>query len=239
MKRIIPIKHEKIWGYEIWLNSPVVGKETSFEDGNLTKEGPLVKIIKANMPLSVQVHPDDNLAKELENQENGKSESWYILDAEKDAELVLGLNDYEEEAIRKQITNGLFEDNLIKQKISKNEFYNIPAGLIHGIGAGCLVFEIQQPSDVTYRYYDYNRLENGKPRELHIDKALRSQKNLDWNLKQDSEGYFDLGFCKQKYFNQLSKVKTNSIVVNLETYETFLTQKEEEINFNKYVVIEW
>lgn len=102
MKKIIPIRFDKIWGYEIWLSSPLKGKETLFEDGEKVSFGPLIKIIQANQPLSVQVHPNDEWAKKLENQDNGKSESWYVLEAKPGSSLVTGLSTFDEQVIREK-----------------------------------------------------------------------------------------------------------------------------------------
>lgn len=134
----------------------------------------LIKLIDAKKDLSVQVHPTDEYAKEHENGQLGKTEMWYVLDASKDASLVYGLNrDCTEEEIRRAIADGTLMRYMQKVPIHKDDLFFIRAGTIHAIGAGALVAEIQENSNLTYRLYDYDRVEkNGKKRELHVDKAL-------------------------------------------------------------------
>lgn len=126
----------------------------------------LIKIITSNNKLSIQVHPDDNYAKIHENCK-GKKEMWYILDAQKGASIVIGTTITSKEKLKKELENNHIENYLNEIEVHKGEIYYIPCGLIHGIGQGCTILEIQQNSDVTYRIYDYNR-----DRELHIKKAL-------------------------------------------------------------------
>lgn len=132
----------------------------------------LIKYIDANDDLSIQVHPDDETAKERHNA-YGKTEMWYIVDAEKDASLVLGFNHEIDKATYLQaLHQNKLMDLLNVQKVKKGESFFIPAGLVHAIGKGCLIAEIQQTSDITYRIYDYNRKDaNGNTRELHTDLA--------------------------------------------------------------------
>ena len=132
----------------------------------------LIKYIDANDDLSIQVHPDDETAKERHNA-YGKTEMWYIVDADKDASLVLGFNHEIDKATYLQaLHQNKLMDLLNVQKVKKGESFFIPAGLVHAIGKGCLIAEIQQTSDITYRIYDYNRKDaNGNTRELHTDLA--------------------------------------------------------------------
>lgn len=134
----------------------------------------LIKFIDAKQDLSVQVHPTDEYAKEHENGQLGKTEMWYVLDAGREANLVYGLNrSCTEEEIRKAITNGTLHHYLQRVPIHKDDVFFIQAGMIHAIGAGALVAEIQESSNLTYRLFDYDRIgKDGKKRELHIDKAL-------------------------------------------------------------------
>ncbi len=134
----------------------------------------LIKLIDAKSDLSVQVHPDDEYAMKNENGSLGKTEMWYVLDAAKNSELVYGLRrDIDSKKLRKSIHDGTIEKHLQRVKINSDDVFYIEAGTIHAIGAGALIAEIQESSNLTYRLYDYNRLDkNGKPRELHIDKAL-------------------------------------------------------------------
>lgn len=129
----------------------------------------LVKLIDAARDLSVQVHPSD-----ADVDGFGKTEMWYILDAAPDAYIYYGLRRaMTEEEVRAAIDKGTLTRYLNKIKVKPNEVYFIPAGLIHAIGAGVLVAEVQENSDYTYRLYDFNRVDkNGQKRDLHIDKAL-------------------------------------------------------------------
>ena len=142
-------------------------------DYNSEKFPILIKFIDAEQNLSVQVHPDNEYALKYEN-ELGKTEMWYIIDAKPGAKIVYGLNDnYTRGDLQNLIDNNKFEDCLNYIEVKPGDVYFIPAGLVHAIGKGILIAEIQQNSDTTYRFYDYNRPDtNGNPRELHIDKAL-------------------------------------------------------------------
>lgn len=133
----------------------------------------LIKIIDAKNNLSIQVHPDDEYAKRVEH-EFGKTEIWYVLDADDDAQLIYGFkNKISKEDFRKAIENNTLPEILNSVKVKKGDLFFIEAGTVHAIGKGTLIAEIQQNSNSTYRVYDYGRLgKDGKPRELHIDKAV-------------------------------------------------------------------
>ena len=134
----------------------------------------LIKFIDAKEELSVQVHPDDAYAMKYENDSLGKTEFWYVLDAAEDAKLVYGLSrNVDAEVIKKSIKQGTIEKYLQKVPIKKDDVFYIKAGTVHAIGAGALIAEIQESSNLTYRLYDYDRVDGqGKKRELHVDKAL-------------------------------------------------------------------
>lgn len=133
----------------------------------------LIKLIDAKQDLSVQVHPDNEYAMRVEN-EYGKTECWYILDCEEDAELIYGFNrELTNEEFRKAVKENTFLDAVNKVKVKKGDLFFIEAGTLHAIGKGILLAEIQQNSNTTYRVYDYGRLgTDGKPRELHTEKAI-------------------------------------------------------------------
>ena len=132
----------------------------------------LFKLIDAKDNLSVQVHPDDAYALKNEHQ-FGKTEAWYILDCDDGAELLLGFaQDVTKEAFCAAIKENRLTDLVNHVKVKPGELYFIPSGTLHAICKGILLAEIQQNSNVTYRIYDYGRLQNGKPRDLHIDRAL-------------------------------------------------------------------
>ena len=134
----------------------------------------LIKFIEAKQDLSVQVHPTDEYAKEYENGQSGKTEMWYVLDAGREASLVYGLNQTcTKDEFRQAIAEGTVMRYLQKVPIHKDDVFFIQAGTIHAIGAGALIVEIQENSNLTYRLYDYDRIgKDGKKRKLHIDKAL-------------------------------------------------------------------
>lgn len=132
----------------------------------------LVKVIDANDDLSVQVHPDDAYAQKVEKVSFGKTECWYILDAAEDASIVLGHHAKSKETLNELIEDGKWNDLLQKVPVHRGDFFYVPSGTIHAIGEGIMILEIQQSSDITYRVYDYDRLnDDGTKRELHLDKA--------------------------------------------------------------------
>lgn len=134
----------------------------------------LVKLLDASDDLSVQVHPDDDYAFNFENGQLGKTEMWYILHAEPGANIVYGLKEgVQKNDVISAINAGNFQGLLNYVPAYNGDVFFIPAGLVHALGAGLLVVEIQQDSDLTYRVFDYNRLDDsGQPRQLHIQKAL-------------------------------------------------------------------
>ena len=133
----------------------------------------LVKLIDAKKDLSVQVHPDDEYAMRVEHS-LGKTEMWYVLDARKNSKLIYGFNrDVNAEVVKRALQEGTIEKILNHVPIRKDDLFFIEAGTVHAIGAGALIAEIQESSNITYRLYDYNRKDkNGNTRELHIEKAL-------------------------------------------------------------------
>lgn len=133
----------------------------------------LIKYIDAKENLSIQVHPNDKYARKHEG-DNGKNEMWFVLAADEGAFIYLGFSrDVTKEEVRRRIADNTLEEVLNRVEVKPNEAFYIPAGTVHAIGAGCLICEVQQTSNVTYRIYDYGRTdENGKPRELHVKKAL-------------------------------------------------------------------
>jgi len=133
----------------------------------------LTKLIDARDTLSVQVHPDDAYAQRVEHQHNGKTECWYILSAQDGAELVYGwAHDTNRAEYEQRVANGTLGEILRRVPVKAGETYYLPAGTLHAIGAGIILFETQQASDLTYRIFDWNRTgSDGKPRELHVQKA--------------------------------------------------------------------
>lgn len=134
----------------------------------------LAKFLDAADWLSIQVHPDDQFAAQLEGQARGKTEAWYIIRAEPGARLVIGVkSDTTREEMAAAIRENRLEDYLVYAEVNAGDVFYIPAGTIHAIGPGLTLYEIQQCSDTTYRLYDWGRMDlNGAPRPLHIDKAI-------------------------------------------------------------------
>ncbi len=133
----------------------------------------LIKLIDARDRLSVQVHPDDEYARRVEG-EYGKTEMWYVLDCDEGAQLLYGVNrGLTAEEFRRRIADGTLDEVCRYVEVHKGDVFFIPAGTLHAIGKGILIAEVQQNSATTYRVSDYGRLgADGKPRELHIDKAV-------------------------------------------------------------------
>lgn len=132
----------------------------------------LIKIIDAKDDLSVQVHPDDEYAFVHENGSLGKTECWYILDCDEDAKIVIGHNARSKEELASMIHEGRWTDLITPRPIHKGDFFQIDPGTVHAIKTGTLILETQQSSDITYRIYDYGRLQNGKPRQLHVEQSI-------------------------------------------------------------------
>ncbi len=133
----------------------------------------LIKYIDAAHNLSVQVHPDDEYARRVEN-DNGKTEMWYVFGAEKGAGIYCGFKrDTNKEEFLSKVKDGTVEELLNFIPVKEGDCFLIEAGTVHAIGAGCVICEVQQSSNVTYRVYDYNRKgADGKPRPLHVEKAV-------------------------------------------------------------------
>lgn len=132
----------------------------------------LIKIIDAKDDLSIQVHPDDAYARINENGSLGKTECWYILDCKEDQDIVIGHNAATKEELVSMVNQKEWNQFIRTLPIKKGDFFQINPGTVHAIKGGTLILETQQNSDVTYRVYDYDRLTDGMPRELHIDKSI-------------------------------------------------------------------
>ncbi|HOO61811.1 MAG TPA: class I mannose-6-phosphate isomerase [Bacillota bacterium] len=173
---------------EAWLLSPspetsviadgeLAGKDISalLSSGEkLEEEFPLlIKLIDAKEALSIQVHPDDAYAKKM-HLTRGKTEMWYVLDAKPDSYIYYGFSTpVDEETLREKIDDGSILDVLQKTEVHKGDVYYIPSGTLHAIGPGIVIAEVQQNSTITYRVFDFDRVdEDGNTRELHVDDAL-------------------------------------------------------------------
>jgi len=209
----------------------VSGQQTMSRSARL-QEGELpilIKFIDAKRDLSVQVHPTDQYAREHENGQLGKTEMWYVLDAARDARLVYGLkHDCDKASVRAAIANGTVEKYLQKVSVKKDDLFLIEAGTIHAIGAGTLIAEIQENSNLTYRLYDYDRIDrNGQKRELHIDKGLAvANLNSSAEPKQPlrvlnyRQGVACELLCRCKYF------ETYRMIINTERRQVVQYQSD-------------
>lgn len=192
----------------------LLGKEIS------TKEFPLlIKLITAQDKLSVQVHPNDEYADRVEK-DSGKTEAWYVVDAEENASLIVGTKDCDKETFKKAIEEGNLDKYLNKVPVKKGDFFYVQSGLVHAICEGVLIAEIQQNSDTTYRVYDYNR-----GREIHVEKALEV---IDFSLKGEKSkgilveerGYNKIYLCLGEYFT-IQKYEINTSVKETSDEERF------------------
>ena len=152
---------------KVWEEHPEV-----FGNFNSARFPLMTKIIDAREDLSIQVHPDDDYARVHENGSLGKTECWYILDAPEGSTLVFGHHAQSKEELSAMIHEGRWSDFIREIPVKKGDFIQIDPGTVHAIKGGLLLLETQENSDITYRVYDYDRLQNGKPRELHIKKSL-------------------------------------------------------------------
>lgn len=167
--------------------SQVLKEHPEFLGSHPNTEGELpilVKLIDARQDLSVQVHPDDDYACEHEGGQLGKTEMWYVLSADEDASLIYGFNkNVSKDQVRDAALKGQLMNHLQKVPVKKGDLFFIKAGTVHAIGAGTVVAEVQENSNLTYRLYDFDRVDrHGNKRELHIDKAL-SVMNLNKSME--------------------------------------------------------
>lgn len=177
----------------------------------------LIKIIDANDKLSVQVHPDDDYANRVEG-EPGKTEAWFVIAAKPDAQIIYGLKDeVSRENFRQAFRTGDIMACLREVAVKQGDMVYIPSGLVHALLDGVLVYEVQQNSDTTYRVYDYGRVDkDGRPRDLHIDKALDvikfdGQEDAPYNKDKIESPYFQMQ--KIRIDNERPDVSNDSFLI--------------------------
>ncbi|WP_142825948.1 mannose-6-phosphate isomerase, class I [Planococcus soli] len=187
---------------EVWQNYPqLFGSETTDSDFPL-----LVKILDANDQLSVQVHPDDHYAQELAHKPFGKTECWYILDCDEDAEIIIGHQAQSREEFQQLVSKGEWHKLFQSIKVKKGDFVYVPSGTLHSIGKGIVILETQQSSDITFRLYDYDRVDpEGKKRELHLEEAMAvmtcpHQQVIQSNLKEQLNNLESTRLIEGEYF---------------------------------------
>ncbi|MFC4025158.1 mannose-6-phosphate isomerase, class I [Oceanobacillus longus] len=167
----------------------------------------LIKILDAADDLSVQVHPNDQFARDVENVPYGKTECWYVLSAEEGAELVLGHHATTRKELERMMDNGEWDNLLKKVEVKAGDFVYVPSGTIHAIGKGIVILETQQSSDITYRVYDYDRADaSGQTRELHLErsKEVTTVPHQDAHAEQTETHIDDLAINKlveEQYFS--------------------------------------
>lgn len=224
--------------------SELIGKRVFEKYGN--KFPLLFKFIDADQNLSLQLHPDDELAQKRHNS-FGKTEMWYILQADENSGIYVGFNqDYSKEECLTELQKGNFEEVMNFEKVKPGDFYYIKPGLVHSIGKGVLLAEIQQSSDITYRLYDWNRKDlNGKPRKLHTQLAIDAidfefdEFKLDYeNKSNDFENIVDNVFFKTRKLNLTKNLHID--YSNTDSFVVFMCVKggaiihtsEQEISLN-------
>lgn len=243
-----PLLKTLIWGTESWQISGVKDNETLTQDGQslntLVKEQKgalvgqsnyerfgdefplLIKFIDARQDLSIQVHPTDEIA-HRQGKARGKTEMWYVMDSQPDAKLYNGLKmQITPEEYKQMVANDTICDALAQYQVREGDCFFIPAGRIHAIGAGCYLAEIQQTSDVTYRIYDYGRLDkDGNPRQLHTREAAES---IDYTVLADYrtqyEPHQDEGqlLVECPYFNTAVYDLTEPMTIDYSELDSFV-----------------
>lgn len=227
--KLKPYLSEKIWGWEKWVLSCHEDGKCTVQEGTYAGQElsellgcgnnfPILnKIIKAEDTLSVQVHPNDDYAKKVENS-NGKTECWYILEAKEGATLVSGIKSgLNKDKLREIIEQGKLEDYLVRINIKRGDFIYIPAGTVHAIEDGVKLIEVQQSSNITYRLHDW-----GRGRELHIEKSLDV---IDYEGKNNGGKIDNFTKLETPYF------KVEKIIVQNNYVDTVVE------SFHSYIVI--
>lgn len=218
-----PLKNSLITNLIEEYKDDLVGGKVYQEFGN--KFPLLFKFIDAHEDLSVQLHPDDHLASNRHSS-FGKTEMWYIIQAEKDGRLILGFNQKMDEAIyKKSIASNSITNILHSETVKKGDVFFIAPGTVHAIGAGVVLAEIQQTSDITYRIYDWDRPDtSGKLRELHQDLAIEA---INYNSLHAKVSYSDIEneivLLKRSTYFETNKLRiTKNISRDLSQIDSFI-----------------
>ena len=187
----------------------------------------LVKFIDARDDLSIQVHPDDELAAARHNGSKGKTEMWYVVKADEGAHLMSGMSQQiTPEEYVSRIEDNTITDVLCDYKVSAGDVFFLPAGRVHSIGRGCFIAEIQQTSDITYRIYDFGRLGlDGKPRELHVE---QSKDAVDYSVHDDYKTSYTpelnkpVSLVECRYFKTHLLDLTDAVEVPVKANDSFM-----------------
>ena len=201
-------------------NPQILGAKCKENDSPL-----LIKYIDAKEKLSIQVHPDDAYAR-MNEHDNGKTELWYVVEADENAYIYLGLKQtITKEEFYKAISMSTITDYLNKISVKKGDVFLVEPGTLHSIGEGCLIAEIQEKSNVTYRVYDFNRKnQNGNLRPLHVDKALEVT-----NLKQSNHDGLPDEIIKQTASTTIERLKKCDYF----TVDYYAIKNKETFNVNE------
>ncbi len=220
-----PLEGRNISGLVQEYKGKLVGEKVYAETGD---EFPLlIKFIDAKSDLSIQVHPDDELAGKRHNGSKGKTEMWYVVSADEGAHLMSGLKEKitpEEYAAR--VADNTITDVLCDYNVSAGDVFFLPAGRIHSIGTGCFIAEIQQTSDITYRIYDFGRVGlDGKPRELHTE---LSKDSIDYSVCDDYKTHYEVERNKEselvscRYFNTSLYELDSPVTKDMKDLDSFM-----------------
>lgn len=200
----------------------------------------LIKIIDAKCDLSVQVHPDDDYALRKEGQ-LGKTEMWYVLSARKGSRIAYGFNrDMDEQLVREAVKAKRLESLLNYVPIHKDDIFFINTGTVHAIGAGALIVEIQESSNVTYRLYDYDRIDkNGEKRELHLDKALETANlNASGSPRQPMRVLRYRSGSATEHLTRCKYFQVERILLNTEVQRDLVDYKTVSNSFHALLVVD-
>lgn len=202
----------------------------------------LIKFIDAREDLSIQVHPNDELAQKRHNC-FGKTEMWYVMDASEDANLIVGFNkDLTKEEYQNHLQNGTLTEIMNYEKVKEGSTFFINTGKVHAIGGGVLLAEIQQTSDITYRLYDFNRRDkDGNLRELHTEQALDAidyQKKEDFKVTYKTQENIPNNMVSCPYFitNYLKLTKDFSVGIENSFHIYMCVKGEAEIVFQDKII---
>ncbi|HEX8461487.1 MAG TPA: type I phosphomannose isomerase catalytic subunit [Segetibacter sp.] len=216
----------------------LVGKAVYERFGNIFPL--LVKFIDANEDLSIQVHPDDELAKKRHNS-FGKTEMWYVIEADSGSSLIAGFSEeVNQEVYVDKLNSGHLTDILNREDVKAGDVFFLPAGRVHTIGKGLLIAEIQQTSDITYRIYDFDRVDDkGQKRELHTEEALAAidyKKYPDYRTHYEPKKNEDVHLVSCPYFTTNVLDYTENVTKNYSALDSFVIhvclEGSYEINYN-------
>lgn len=203
----------------------------------------LFKYLDAREDLSIQVHPNDELAKQRHNS-FGKTEMWYVMQADKEARLIVG---FKEKSSKEEYVHHLENKTLLSildtKKVQKGDVFFLNTGTVHAIGAGTVIAEIQQTSDITYRLYDFDRVDvNGNTRELHIDLALDAINydvvEAERKYKKKENASNEIATCQYFTTNFIPLDGTFKVFSNKETFRVYMCvdgEFELNLNYTKYI----